>query len=68
MMIGQLAASTGLSVRTLRFYADSGVFPGLLHPVADKIRLVHRSYVMTLRLSRRRPGWRSWVCSRTRTS
>jgi len=27
MMIGQLAASTGLSVRTLRFYADAGVLP-----------------------------------------
>ncbi|MCK9922690.1 MerR family transcriptional regulator [Frankia sp. AgPm24] len=26
-MIGQLAASTGLSVRTLRFYADAGVLP-----------------------------------------
>ena len=27
MVIGQLAASTGLSVRTLRFYADAGVLP-----------------------------------------
>ena len=27
MMIGQLAASSGLSVRTLRFYADAGVLP-----------------------------------------
>ncbi len=27
MLIGQLAASTGLSVRTLRFYADAGVLP-----------------------------------------
>jgi len=27
MTIGQLAARTGLSVRTLRFYADSGVLP-----------------------------------------
>jgi DNA-binding transcriptional MerR regulator len=27
MMIGQLAESTGLSVRTLRFYADAGVLP-----------------------------------------
>jgi DNA-binding transcriptional MerR regulator len=27
MMIGQLAAKTGLSVRTLRFYADAGVLP-----------------------------------------
>ncbi|MEX5710481.1 MerR family transcriptional regulator [Parafrankia sp. FMc6] len=27
MMIGQLAADTGLSVRTLRFYADVGVLP-----------------------------------------
>ena len=27
MMIGQLAASTKLSVRTLRFYADAGVLP-----------------------------------------
>jgi len=27
MMIGQLAARTGLSVRTLRFYADAGVLP-----------------------------------------
>ena len=27
MMIGQLAAETGLSVRTLRFYADAGVLP-----------------------------------------
>ncbi len=27
MMIGQLAVSTGLSVRTLRFYADAGVLP-----------------------------------------
>jgi DNA-binding transcriptional MerR regulator len=27
MMIGRLAASTGLSVRTLRFYADAGVLP-----------------------------------------
>jgi DNA-binding transcriptional MerR regulator len=27
MTIGQLAALTGLSVRTLRFYADSGVLP-----------------------------------------
>jgi len=27
MMIGQLAANTGLSVRTLRFYADAGVLP-----------------------------------------
>ena len=25
MLIGQLAARTGLSVRTLRFYADAGV-------------------------------------------
>ncbi len=27
MMIGQLAAKTGLSVRTLRFYADAGILP-----------------------------------------
>jgi DNA-binding transcriptional MerR regulator len=27
MMIGQLASRTGLSVRTLRFYADAGVLP-----------------------------------------
>lgn len=27
MMIGQLASMTGLSVRTLRFYADAGVLP-----------------------------------------
>ena len=27
MMIGQLASKTGLSVRTLRFYADAGVLP-----------------------------------------
>lgn len=27
MVIGELAASTGLSVRTLRFYADAGVLP-----------------------------------------
>lgn len=27
MVIGQLAASTGLSVRTLRFYSDAGVLP-----------------------------------------
>jgi hypothetical protein len=27
MTIGQLAARTGLSVRTLRFYADAGVLP-----------------------------------------
>jgi len=27
MVIGQLAASSGLSVRTLRFYADAGVLP-----------------------------------------
>jgi DNA-binding transcriptional MerR regulator len=27
MMIGQLAARSGLSVRTLRFYADAGVLP-----------------------------------------
>jgi DNA-binding transcriptional MerR regulator len=27
MVIGQLAARTGLSVRTLRFYADAGVLP-----------------------------------------
>ncbi len=27
MTIGQLAACTGLSVRTLRFYADAGVLP-----------------------------------------
>ncbi len=27
MMIGQLATSTGLSVRTLRYYADAGVLP-----------------------------------------
>jgi DNA-binding transcriptional MerR regulator len=27
MAIGQLAARSGLSVRTLRFYADSGVLP-----------------------------------------
>ncbi len=27
MVIGQLAAKTGLSVRTLRFYADAGVLP-----------------------------------------
>ena len=27
MMIGQLAARTGLSVRTLRFYADAGLLP-----------------------------------------
>jgi DNA-binding transcriptional MerR regulator len=27
MMIGELAAKTGLSVRTLRFYADAGVLP-----------------------------------------
>ena len=27
MMIGELAASSGLSVRTLRFYADAGVLP-----------------------------------------
>ena len=27
MMIGQLAASSGVSVRTLRFYADAGVLP-----------------------------------------
>lgn len=27
MMIGQLAKSTGLSVRTLRFYADEGLLP-----------------------------------------
>lgn len=27
MMIGQLATRTGLSVRTLRFYADAGVLP-----------------------------------------
>ena len=27
MMIGQLSASSGLSVRTLRFYADAGVLP-----------------------------------------
>jgi len=27
MMIGQLAASTGVSVRTLRFYADAGLLP-----------------------------------------
>ena len=27
MMIGQLATSTGLSVRTLRFYADEGLLP-----------------------------------------
>jgi DNA-binding transcriptional MerR regulator len=27
MMIGQLASSTGLPVRTLRFYADAGVLP-----------------------------------------
>jgi len=29
MMIGQLAMSSGLSVRTLRFYADAGVLPAL---------------------------------------
>src|SRR5579875_2887501 len=27
MTIGQLAARTGLTVRTLRFYADAGVLP-----------------------------------------
>ncbi len=27
VMIGQLAANTGLSVRTVRFYADAGVLP-----------------------------------------
>lgn len=27
MMIGQLAARTGLSVRTLHFYADAGLLP-----------------------------------------
>jgi len=27
MTIGQLAARTGISVRTLRFYADAGVLP-----------------------------------------
>lgn len=27
MTIGQLAARTGLSVRTVRFYADAGVLP-----------------------------------------
>lgn len=29
MLIGQLAARTGLSVRTLRFYADAGLLPVL---------------------------------------
>ena len=27
VVIGQLAASTGLSVRTLRYYADAGALP-----------------------------------------